>query len=146
MKHLSSHISVKKTFLTADIQNQLFQGMQEYALEKIGFAGDHLDQPSTSFEAWENDLFIGAVVIKKFWGQVHIKALYIHPAYRAQGIGKILMEQAFDHSRQEGCDFMFVETLSFQALKFYEKMGFQIEFTRPGYSHDLSFHYLRRDL
>jgi ribosomal protein S18 acetylase RimI-like enzyme len=120
--------------------------MQEYALEKIGFAGYHLDQLPTSFEARDGDEFIGALVIKKFWGQMHIKYLYIHPRYRSQGLASHLMTQAFDHARQEKCDFMFVETLSFQALDFYKKSGFQVEFTRPGYSHNLSFHYLRQDL
>lgn len=115
-------------------------------MEKLGFAGDHLDQPPTSFEAWDDQLFVGAIVTKKFWGQVHIKYLYIHPSYRSQGIARFLMEQAFDHARQDGCSFIFVETLSFQALEFYKKMGFCLEFTRPGYSHNISFHYLRRDL
>ena len=32
------------------------------------------------------------------------------------------------------------------ARGFYEKMGFELEFTRSGYKHNTSFHYLRKNL
>ena len=34
------------------------------------------------------------------------------------------------------CPFAFVETMGFQALEFYEKCGFKLEFTRAGYARD----------
>jgi len=36
--------------------------------------------------------------------------------------------------------------MSFQALEFYQKMGFELDFTRPGYAHGTSFHYLSKKL
>lgn len=44
----------------------------------------------------------------------------------------------------KACPFAFVETMSFQALDFYRKMGFELEFTRSGYKHGTAFHYLRK--
>lgn len=44
------------------------------------------------------------------------------------------------------CHFAFVETMSFQALEFYQKMGFKQDFVRTGYAHNTSFHYLSRKL
>jgi len=55
------------------------------------------------------------------------------------------MEHAFTFGRENKCPFAFVETMSFQAVEFYQKIGFQLEFTRSGYAHGTSFHYLRKD-
>jgi hypothetical protein len=56
------------------------------------------------------------------------------------------MKKALQYGRDKDCPFAFVETMSFQALDFYQKMGFQLELTRTGYAHGTSFHYLRKDL
>lgn len=51
-----------------------------------------------------------------------------------------------DYGRSNKCPFAFVATMSFQAREFYEKIGFTLEFTRSGYKHGTSFHYLRKEL
>ena len=79
-------------------------------------------------------------------GALHVKYVYVDDAYRGQGLATRLIERAFAYGRENKCFFAFVETMSFQALGFYQKMGFQLEFTRPGYAHGTSFHYLRKDL
>ncbi len=66
--------------------------------------------------------------------------------YRCQGLGTELMEVAFKFGRENKCPFAFVETMSFQALGFYQKNEFQLDFTRSGYSHGTSFHYLQKKL
>lgn len=134
------------TSLTPKVQDLIFQGFQEYSLYILGEAGDHLDESPRSFEAWDQETFVGAVVVKRFWGQMHIKYLYVHKDYRQHRIASYLMEQAFAYARGLRCAFIFVETLSFQAVGFYQKLGFKIEFTRPGYSQGVSFHYLKKDL
>ncbi len=56
------------------------------------------------------------------------------------------MEYALEFGKKRGCQFAFVETMSFQALEFYQKNGFAIDFSREGYARNTSFHYLRKDL
>ena len=120
--------------------------MDTFGKKKTGVAGDGLDVLPTSFEAWDGEIFIGAVVVKLFWGQMHVKYLYVDEAYRGKGIASRLMEGAISFAREQKCDFIFVETLSFQALDFYTKHGFDLEFTRPGYACHTSFHYLKKTL
>jgi hypothetical protein len=55
------------------------------------------------------------------------------------------MKQALQYGRKNNCPFAFVETMSFQAKDFYQKLGFKIEFTRTGFAHGTSFHYMKRD-
>jgi len=59
---------------------------------------------------------------------------------------KKLMKRAFLYGKERGCRFAFLETLSFQAPEFYEKLGFEVELKRDGYDHNTSFYYLRKDL
>ncbi len=97
------------------------------------------------FIAMEDDLFIGACAVQKFWGALHIKYLFIEDKFRGKKVGTQLMEKAFEFAKQEKCPFAFVETMSFQGIGFYQKLGFVLEFTRKGYAHGTSFHYLRKD-
>lgn len=81
-----------------------------------------------------------------FWGQLHIKYLFVQEQYRLQGIATELMKHAVEFAQSRGCTFAFVETMNFQALEFYRKLGFNIELSRYGYNKGSSFHYLKRDL
>ena len=98
-----------------------------------------------AFVARVNKELLGAVVSKTFWGGLHIKNLYLVPSARGKGVGKKLMDKAIEKGKRLGCRFAFVETMSFQALEFYKKLGFVEEFSRPGYDKGCIFHYLRKD-
>ena len=56
------------------------------------------------------------------------------------------MESVFEYGKQQDCQFVFVETMNFQAPEFYQKLGFRIELQRDGYKNGTSFYYLRKDL
>ena len=71
--------------------------------------------------------------------------LYVAEHARGSGLGTALMEQAFSFGKSHNHAFAFVETMSFQALEFYQKMGFFLEYTRTEYAHNASAHYLRKD-
>ena len=101
---------------------------------------------TTAFVASVAAIFAGAVGVELFWGALHITHVYVKEEYRGRGIGTLLMDQAMDYGRRNKCPFAFVATMSFQAREFYEKRGFTLEFTRSGYKHGTSFHYLRKEL
>jgi len=63
-----------------------------------------------------------------------------------EDIARLLMNHAFEFGIKRGYHFAFVETMSFQAPEFYQKMGFTIEFSRPGYAENTTFHYLKKNL
>jgi GNAT superfamily N-acetyltransferase len=141
-----SQLHLQQVPLCPQVQALIFKGLSDYGLARTGVAGDNLDVPATSFEAWDGTQLAGAVVVKVFWGQTHVRLLYVSPAYQGQGLGSRLMDQAANWARQQGCQFMFVETMSFQATGFYQKNGFILEMERPGYLQGASQMHLRRDL
>jgi ribosomal protein S18 acetylase RimI-like enzyme len=137
--------------LTPAVRKLILDGLQAYGRQSTGYAGDHLEEAPTSFEAWdakERDTkeCVGALVIKPFWGAFHLQLLYVKESHRSFGIASTLMEQALSFARMRQGAFVFVETLSFQAVEFYTKMGFITEFVRHGYTQGISFHYLKKNL
>lgn len=56
------------------------------------------------------------------WLQVH--ALWVADGMRARGMGRALMAAAEQEAMRRGCTQAFLETLSFQAVGFYEKLGY----------------------
>lgn len=137
-------LQIKQHKLTDEVKKKIFQGFARQAIKSTGVDG--LSENSISFEIFENAEFIGAIVVQLFWEQLHIKYLFVEENYRHQGIGRRLMNHALEFGKKRGCQFAFVETMSFQAPEFYQKMGFAIEFSRPGYANNTMFHYLKKSL
>jgi len=55
--------------------------------------------------------------------------LWVADAYRTHGIGSQLMAQAETAAREQGCRAAYLDTFTFQAPKFYERLGYR-EFGR----------------
>jgi GNAT superfamily N-acetyltransferase len=58
-----------------------------------------------------------------------INWLWVADAYRKQGIGSQLMAAAEAAARAQGCHGAYLDTFTFQAPKFYERLGYR-EFGR----------------
>jgi len=134
-------MEIIKSTLTDEIGAAIVEGFREYSLEKIG-ANEFL--PREFFEAKINGKTIGYLIVRKFGGQLHIKTLLVNKENRSKGVGTKLIQKAFEFGKENGCTFAFVETMDFQALSFYQKLGFKIDFIRDGYSKNSSLYYLSR--
>lgn len=135
---------INQNKLEERIKKKIFDGFEKKAIKATGING--LSEEPISFEIFNEKEFVGAIVVQEFWGQLHIKYLFVEEDYRGQGIATQLMNHALEFGRQRKYSFAFVETMNFQAPDFYQKMGFTIEFSRPGYSKNTIFHYLRKNL
>ena len=135
---------IQQNKLHDEVKKKIFDGFGRQAIESTGING--LEEDQISFEIFNAQKFVGAIVVQPFWGQLHIKYLFVEKHYRGQGIARELMNHALEFGKQRDCNFAFVETMSFQAPEFYQKMGFKIEFSRPRYAKNTCFHYLKKDL
>jgi ribosomal protein S18 acetylase RimI-like enzyme len=59
-------------------------------------------------------------------GWVYIYSLWVKADLRHRGIGRKLMIAAEGHALQQGCHSAYLDTFSFQAPSFYEKLGYEI--------------------
>jgi ribosomal protein S18 acetylase RimI-like enzyme len=69
---------------------------------------------------------VGGLVGVIYLGWLHIHALWMQEELRGQGYGNSLLEKAEQEATRRGCANACLETLSFQALSFYEKRGYII--------------------
>ncbi len=133
-----------QTILNSELKQQVMDGFAKHAIDKTGIDG--LKEEVVLFEIREDQDLVGCVALQIFWGQLHIKYLFVEEDYRVQGFARALMERAFKFGRLEGYNFAFVETMNFQAPDFYQKLGFKIDFIRDGFERETSFYYLSKKL
>lgn len=135
--------SIQQQSLTPELKKRFDAGFSRYSIATTGYDEKH---DPIAFVAMEGESYAGAIALEIFWGALHIKYLFVEEPFRGRSLATQLMEQGLAFGREKGCPFAFVETMSFQALKFYQKLGFELEFTRDGYAHGTSFHYLKKML
>ena len=71
------------------------------------------------------------VVVGGLWGLTGFRWLFVQylavpPAMKGQGRGRALMLAAEDEARRLGCIGLWLDTFSFQARGFYEKLGYDV--------------------
>jgi GNAT superfamily N-acetyltransferase len=69
---------------------------------------------------------VGGLVGATYFGWLQVHSVWLREDLRGQGYGTSLMEAAEREATQRGCTRAFLETLSFQALPFYEKLGYSV--------------------
>ena len=74
----------------------------------------------------EDSAIIGGIGGEFCWNWLEIHYLFIEPEHRKSGYGRALLRVVEKMAIEKECDFIKLDTLSFQALDFYLKEGFQI--------------------
>jgi len=69
---------------------------------------------------------IGGLFGATYLGWLQIQAVWLPDELRGLGYGSALMQEAENEALRRGCPRVFLETLSFQALPFYQKLGYSV--------------------
>ena len=93
----------------------------------------------------ENGNVVGGCSGDTLYGQLYVGSLWVSEELRNQGYGTQLMELAENYAKEHGCRFISVNTMDFEALDFYKKLVFHVEFERHGFDKDSIFYFLRKD-
>ena len=94
----------------------------------------------------ENGKIVGGCNGDILYGQLYVGQLWISENLRHQSYGTKLMHLAEDYAKKNGARFLSVNTMDFEALDFYKKLGFRVEFERHGFDKGSIFYFLRKDL
>lgn len=78
-----------------------------------------------------NGNIIGGLLGGTYWGWLYIDILWVAETHRRQGIGSRLLAVAEKEAISRGCHHAHVDTMSWQAPKFYIKHGYQEIGTLP---------------
>jgi GNAT superfamily N-acetyltransferase len=69
---------------------------------------------------------VGGLVGATYLSWLQVQAVWISDELRGHGYGTKLMQAAENEAVRRNCPRVFLETLSFQALPFYEKRGYRV--------------------
>jgi [ribosomal protein S5]-alanine N-acetyltransferase len=67
---------------------------------------------------------MGAFLGRTVWGWLHVSELWVAERYRRKGIGRSLMTAAERVAVERGCYASYLDTFDFQAVSFYELLGY----------------------
>jgi GNAT superfamily N-acetyltransferase len=73
----------------------------------------------------ESGRVVGGVILQSYWKETYVELLWLSERARGQGGGRALIEEAERRARRRGSRLLHLNTYSFQAPGFYEKMGFR---------------------
>lgn len=95
----------------------------------------------------EQNTIIAAISGFDNFGPAEIGGLWVHEAYRGKGYGKALLQKAEEWGRAKGCTALTVFTLKeWPVCAWYQKLGFAVEFERPGHSGGMVGCYLAKSI
>lgn len=80
------------------------------------------------------------------YGWLFVDILWVADHARSQGYGRSLMLAAEKEGRKYGCQHAWVDTFSFQARRFYEKLGYMVFAELEDYPPGHSRYFLRKAL
>ncbi len=70
--------------------------------------------------------YVGGLIGATHWGQCHVDLLYVPENLRGAGWGTQVMRAAEAEAVKRGCVGIWLDTFSFQARGFYERLGYQV--------------------
>lgn len=89
---------------------------------------------------------VGGAVGETNWGWLHVTVLAVGPELRGQGWGTRLMREMERIALERGCRHAWVDTFSFQARPFYERLGYTVFGVLPDYPAGQQRYFLSRSL
>lgn len=98
------------------------------------------------FARADDGSIIGGLSGKTYWQYLEVSFLWVSEAHRNSGHASRLMAAAESEALRRGCKHALLDTFSFQALGFYQRLGYK-EFGRlSGFSGKHDRHYLHKEL
>lgn len=126
-----------------DALSQLIDAGLEAHASAAGAAEAHLTPLQVSCRDAEGRL-VGGLLGNTGNGWLHIWQLWVTADHRNQSVGTDLLRAAEEEAQRRGCRHAHLETLSFQALKFYLDRGYEEFGQLPMYVGAHSQHYLKK--
>lgn len=88
----------------------------------------------------------GGILGEICWNWLEIHIFMLDEDIRKQGYGTKLLAEIEKIAVEKDCDFIKVDTLSFQALNFYQKNGYKVFGSIDNVGRDFEHYYLKKDL
>lgn len=84
----------------------------------------------------ENGAKQAGIVAETVGNWMYIQMLWVDESLRGKDVGTQLITEAEEEARARGCRYSLVDTFSFQARPFYERMGYNMQMALEDYIAD----------
>ncbi len=126
----------------SDRLQPLYQGISNDWLQK-GLPNVN-QRPLSLLLEDEQGAVVGGFYGTTYWQWLEIIALWVAPPLRSRGYARRLVLLAEEVAGTRGCHGAFVDTFSFQARGFYEKLGYEVFGSLPQFPAGHERFYLRK--
>ena len=109
---------------------RVHRGLREFNASVIGEADFRLIGVFARDDAGD---LIGGLVGATYWKLLHIESLWVVDEHRRHGYATRILEVAESEAVRRGCLGAFLDTFSFQARPLYERLGYRVVGTIPGF-------------
>ncbi|WP_394201320.1 GNAT family N-acetyltransferase [Shewanella waksmanii] len=105
------------------IFEQLVAGVRRFNVANMG---EERSQPLMVVVHNDEGELIGGVAGRTIYRNFLIEVVWVDKSYRGTGLGRQLMQRAETLAKSRHCVIAQLDTLGFQALDFYQKLGFEV--------------------
>ena len=103
-------------------RQQLIAGLEAYS---AGIIPPMIKTPLAIY-CRQGEQLLAGLTGESYWGWLYIRLLWVHPSQRGTGLGQKLVTLAEKEGIKRDCRYVYVNTFSYQAPEFYQKLGYQV--------------------
>lgn len=118
----------------------------EYNLSKTKEFQNEINKPIEIIIRDDQNEIIGGLYGRSIWGTLEINKCVVIPQNRNEGIGRKLIIEAENEAKNRNCRFISLNTFSFQAPEFYDKLGFEKIGTESDFPKGFEKYYYRKKI
>lgn len=126
--------------------DRIIKLLVEYNLNKTEEFRNEINKPIEIIARDEWNEIIGGLYGRSIWGTLEVKTFVVKPENRNKGIGRKLIIEAEKEAKNRNCKFISLDTFSFQAPGFYEKLGFEKIGTETDFPKGFEKYYYRKKI
>ena len=127
--------------------NTISQGLIKFNNEMIkDLESEEAEIKFSVFARDESGKVKGGVRATCFWNTLHIELVWVSEEARGNGTGTALVEKAELFAIENGFELALLESTSWQAKPFYEKLGYELMATLSHYPKGHATHFLIKRL
>jgi ribosomal protein S18 acetylase RimI-like enzyme len=94
----------------------------------------------------EHNTIKAGILTKIYLKSMYVELLWVSPEMRKERFGTKLLTMAEEYAQKNDCTFIALDTFSFQALGFYEKLNYSVFAELDDYPDGIKRYYLKKKL
>jgi GNAT superfamily N-acetyltransferase len=137
--------------LTISVENDASEADRRFVIDSlVAYNRSLAPNPAQShvylFLRDEAGAIHGGLLAEVYFGWMFVAILWVDGAHRGGGWGRGLLERAEAEAIARGCHGVWLDTFSFQAPGFYQKLGYEVFGTLDDYPPGHTRYFLRKRL